>query len=335
MNFETYQDIEKHLNSHSYRWLVTGCAGFIGTNISLRLLSLNQSVLGIDNFSNGLRENIPLIQKTDSNNKFSFLEGSISDSNFCEKITSEVDFVIQLAALGSVPRSIKNPLDTIEANINGFAKLLVHAKNKNIKKFIYASSSSVFGENGIPLSPYALSKKFNEDFGALTHKIYNFPTVGLRYFNVFGPHQNESSVYAAVIPIWIKALLEKQPVYIFGDGSTSRDFSYVENVIQANILAAFSKEEALGKIFNIACGKKTSLNDLYNLIKLNVEEISGQKNSNAPIYKERRQGDILHSLADVTLASQHLKYNPTVFVDEGIKKTVEYFCNKLKSENQR
>jgi UDP-N-acetylglucosamine 4-epimerase len=337
-----YSNIEKHLMSHSYRWLVTGCAGFIGTNISLRLLSLNQSVLGIDNFSNGLRENIPLIKNGDSNKNFSFLEGSISDPEFCDKITSEVDFVIQLAALGSVPRSIKTPLNTFEANINGFATLVTHAKNKKIKKFIYASSSSVFGDNadeikkenslGTPLSPYALSKKFNEDFGALVQKIYNFPTIGLRYFNVFGPHQNESNPYAAVIPIWTKALIKNEPVQIFGDGSTSRDFSFVENIIQANILSAFSGDNAAGKIFNIACGKKTSLNSLYSLIKGNVEKLSGKTTGAPPIHKERREGDILHSLADVSLASQLLGYKPSVFIEEGIKKTVEYFYTKLKSE---
>lgn len=318
-----------HTNDLSkYSFLVTGGAGFIGSNIVEYLLKYNaQKVIVLDNLATGFEGNIrPFFSLPN----FRFINGDICNLNDCKQACDGVDFVFHQAALGSVPRSIENPIATHNANASGFLSVLVAAKNAKVKRIVYASSSSVYGDSqespkkeekiGKPLSPYAVSKLVNEFYADIFVRTYNMEIIGLRYFNIFGPRQNPKGAYAAAIPLFIDGLLNNTPVYINGDGEQSRDFTFVENAVQGNIKAMFCKNrEAIGAVCNIALGEKISVNDLFFALK----KITGS--SLNPTHREERRGDVKNSLADITRAKNMLGYNPTTRVDEGLEVTVNWF----------
>ncbi len=320
-------DIEK------LSFLVTGGAGFIGSNIVEYLVKYNAGkIIILDNLSNGFLHNIePFI----SLSNVEFIQGDICDNDTCDRACKNVDFVLHQAALGSVPRSIKDPQATNHSNVDGFLNMLVAAKNNQVRRFVYASSSSVYGdspqlpkmENNIvkPLSPYAVSKYVDELYAQVFSKCYGMEIVGLRYFNVFGPNQSPAGAYAAAIPLFIHALLTGHSPNIFGDGEQTRDFTFVENAVQANIKAAFTDNtDACGNIFNIACGDRTTINELFYTLK----KISGSVVM--PSYLDERPGDIRDSLADITKAHQTLGYSPVVMIRDGLEITFEWFKQNFK-----
>lgn len=330
--------LKSKINSKQYVWLVTGCAGFIGSHIAEKLISLNQKVVGLDNLSTGFRKNIDRLLSLNQNKQFSFIEGDIRSFETCQKVVKDTDIILHQAALGSVPRSIENPVLTNEVNVGGFLNIITAAKEAKVKKFVFASSSSVYGDNkddikveeriGAPLSPYAISKKVNELYAANFSSIYGISTIGLRYFNVFGPYQDPNGAYAAVIPRWINKLLSGEQCTIYGDGKTSRDFCFVDNVVKANILAGLADNISSG-VFNIACGKSTSLSQLYSMIRDAIaDKLCPQIKTLAPQMVDFRVGDIRHSLASYDKAKHLLEYNPDVFIEEGIKKTVSQYLFK-------
>lgn len=319
------------------KWLVTGVAGFIGSHLLEFLLKNDQQVIGLDNFLTGKRKNIDDVLNPLSKEKiknFTFIEGDIRDFKTCDEVTKGVDYVLHQAALGSIPRSINDPLTTNDINVGGFLNVLRAAERNKVSRFVYASSSSVYGDSqelpkieeriGTLLSPYATSKRANELYGQAFHRSYGIPTIGLRYFNVFGPRQDPESMYAAVIPLWMRSLIQRQTCYINGDGLNSRDFCYVENIVQANIKAALTQNSrAYGEIFNIAFGKRTNLLYLYALIKRNLE----MEEKIQPIHRETRQGDIVHSLANIDKARTLLGYNPLHSLEEGLKITAKWITS--------
>ncbi|HEY9205611.1 MAG TPA: SDR family oxidoreductase [Candidatus Methanoperedens sp.] len=305
--------------------LVTGCAGFIGSNIVERLIETEFDVLGIDDLSTGKKDNIKDID-------FEFIQGSVNDKTLLMETLKNVDYILHQAAIPSVPRSIDDPIYSNIANIDGTLNLLVCAKDSGIKRVVYASSSSVYGNSEKlpkkenmkinPLSPYALTKYAGEAYCKLFNDIYGLETISLRYFNVFGKKQDPSSQYSAVIPKFIKLMLSGKSPVIFGDGLTSRDFSYIENNIEANILAMKAPKKACGKVYNIACGERTNLNELVEYINT----ILGTDIK--PIYDKERPGDVRHSLADISLARKYLGYEPKVYFKEGLKKTLKWYKNE-------
>lgn len=339
-----YLKAKKFLLTNQYKWALTGVAGFIGSNILEELLKLNQIVLGLDNLSTGYMHNLQKVQSQVSEEQwknFSFIEGDITDLNACKKALTGVDYVLHQAALGSVPRSIANPIATNNANINGFVNMLTCAKEEKVKRFVFAASSSTYGDHkslpkkediiGKPLSPYAVTKLVNELYAEIFNKCYELQYVGLRYFNVYGKRQDPDSTYSAVIPKWINLLLNNEKIEIFGDGKTSRDFTYVDNVVQMNILAALtSNQNAINQIYNAAVGEQNTLNDLFNEIKKNLMKFNRISKDSEPIYKEYRKGDVRHSLADISKATNLLGYNPTIKFNEGIKKTCHLMVADLK-----
>lgn len=322
-----------------YTWAITGVAGFIGTNLLKSLLKLNQCVIGLDNFSTGYRQNLEQVKDEcgpDLWANFTFIEGDICEPGDCLEVCRGADYVLHHAALGSVPRSIEDPLATNASNIDGFLNMLVAARDVSVKRFVYAASSSTYGDHadlpkkeetiGRPLSPYAVTKYVNELYADVFARCYGLQSVGLRYFNIFGPHQDPKGAYAAVIPAWIESLLQDKPVYINGDGDTSRDFCFIDNAVQANLLAALTEnEQALNQVFNIAVGEQTSLNQLFEIIKTLLHGRNTGIEKAAPIHRDFRQGDVLHSLADITKAQQLLGYKPTHRIDEGLKETVDWY----------
>jgi UDP-N-acetylglucosamine 4-epimerase len=313
--------------------LITGGAGFIGSNIA-EYLMLNgvKKVRVLDNLSNGFMRNIePFL----SDPRFEFMEGDITNFDTCKKACEGIDVITHQAALGSVPRSIKDPVATHNANATGFIHMLTAAKDAGVERFVYASSSSVYGDAtdspkleknlGTPLSPYAVSKLTNELYGNIFARTYGMKVIGLRYFNVFGPRQDPNGPYAAAIPLFMDALLNNKPAYINGDGSTTRDFTFVENAVQINIKAlSTDNAEAFGKVYNVALGETTSLNQLFT----SLQEVSG--NATPPQYRDERPGDIKHSLADITLARQLLDYNPQIKIHEGLQQTYAWFAKSFK-----
>lgn len=335
--------IEK-LNKNPRNWLITGVAGFIGSNLLETLLRANQKVVGLDNFSTGHQSNLDDVRSLVTEeqwNKFILIKGDIRNIEDCNLACKDINYVLHQAALGSVPRSIEDPLLTNEVNCNGFLKLMQAAKNSSCQKFIFASSSSVYGDHpalpkkeghiGSPLSPYAVSKRTNELYAQAFGAVYGTDFIGLRYFNVFGPRQDARGQYSAVIPIWINSILNGKNVYLNGDGSTSRDFCYIQNVVEANILAA-TNQNIDKEIMNIAVGQKISLKELFNYIKNQIH----QKNVNIPTVqfeqREFRSGDVLHSLADIGKAVESIGYQPKVNVYDGLKLTIDWF---LKNSNDQ
>lgn len=313
-----------------YRFLITGGAGFIGSNIVRYLVQHNAGEIRIaDNLSNGYKYNIEEFLHLPN---VEFYQVDLTDFDACKKMVEGIDFISHQAALGSVPRSIENPIATHNANVNAFVNILVAAKDAGVKRFVYASSSSVYGDSktlpkvedkiGNALSPYAVSKRVDELYAEVFLKTYNLPTIGLRYFNIYGPNQSPEGAYAAAIPLFMKALLRNQSPTIFGDGMQTRDFTYVENAVQANIKAMLCENtNAYGQVFNIACGERTSILDMFNILKKYTQATV------EPTFKEERKGDVRDSLADITKAQKLLGYNPKVYFEEGLKKTLEWFKN--------
>lgn len=326
------------LLSKSYTWLITGVAGFIGSNLLEYLLLSGQKVIGLDNFETGFLDNLNDVKDRVGPAKWSnflFHEGDICNIDDCRKVMSDADFVLHQAALGSVPRSIKNPIRTNEVNVGGFLNVLLAAKDANIKKVIYATSSSTYGDHptlpkvesviGNPLSPYAVTKHVNELYADVFNKVYGLNSIGLRYFNVFGPRQNPNGEYAAVIARWLSKIKLNEKVSIYGDGQTSRDFCYVKNVVDANVRAALNLNSAANnQVYNIALGDQTSLNSIYNLLVSNYRNISGVDYDLNPEFSDFRVGDVRHSRADISKAELLLKYKPLVRVNEGIICYIKY-----------
>lgn len=305
--------------------LITGGAGFIGSNLTETLLKQGHLVRVLDNFSTGRRENLVFDKAFPS---LEIIEGDICDLNICQRAMNDVEFVFHQAALASVQRSVEDPLTSNSVNVEGTLNVLLAARDAGVKRFVYASSCAVYGDDPIipkreemspnPLSPYALQKYIGEQYCRLFSQLYNLGTVSLRYFNIFGPKQDPTSIYSAVIPKFISAMLEGHPPIVFGDGEQSRDFTYIDNVVQANLLA-MSADHLNGEAINIACGKRISLNKLLDFLK----DMMGSKVS--PVYQEPRKGDIRHSLADIQKGKKFLNYCPIVDIGDGLKKTVEYF----------
>jgi len=347
----SFTDLQEHLLRNQYTWLVTGIAGFIGSNILEVLLNLNQKVIGLDNFETGFKENITealkdsatflSMQRQDSrSNNFTFHEGSILDLDVCRFVTKNIDFVLHQAALGSVPKSLKDPIKTNSTNIDGFLNMLTAANENKVKRFVFAASSSTYGDEpslpkkegiiGKPLSPYAVTKLANELYADVFSRCYSLNYVGLRYFNVFGRRQDPEGAYAAVIPKWIGAILKDEAIYINGDGETSRDFCYVDNVVQINLLAALSNDKkSINQIYNVALNDRTSLNKLYEHIVSELKFLKPDLRINSPIFRDFRLGDVVHSMADISKAQELLKYKPSHNFSEGLKIAVQWYFNKL------
>ena len=324
-------------------WLITGGAGFIGSNLLHELLRLDQIVIGLDNFSTGFQENLDEVRMSLNNSqwaRFKFIKGDVCSLNDCKAACNGVDYVLHQAALGSVPRSLADPISSNNSNITGFLNMLVTARDEKVKSFTYAASSSTYGdfsgltkteENiGNPLNPYGVTKLVNELYADVFFKNFNFNAIGLRYFNVFGRRQNPDGAYAAVIPRWIFSLLNSELIYINGDGETSRDFTYIENVIQANILAATKQLNTNNRIFNVAVGESTTLNELFYFLRDNLKT-KGFTTKAMPIYREFRPGDIRHSLADISKAKAILGYEPTHNIQQGIHDTLPWYISKHKT----
>lgn len=319
-------------------WLITGVAGFIGSNLLETLLHHNQTVIGLDNFATGHQKNLEQVKNTVTSEqwqRFSFIEGDIRDLDTCRNACQSVSYVLHQAALGSVPRSIADPITSNASNITGFLNMLVAARDAKVKRFVYAASSSTYGDHpdlpkiedriGNPLSPYAVTKLVNELYAQVFARTYGFKTIGLRYFNVFGQRQDPNGAYAAVIPKWTAAMINSQPVYINGDGETSRDFCYIDNAVQANILAALAPEEDANQVYNVAVGDRTTLNQLFELIRSGLEERFEHVKNLKPIYQEFRSGDVRHSQADISKACTQLHYQPTHKIHQGINQAVKWY----------
>ena len=332
-----YQEAKVQLKSSPKVWLITGVAGFIGSNLLEHLLKLDQTIVGLDNFATGHQHNLDEVQSlvTEAQwQKFHFIEGDIREYETCISAVKGVDYVLHQAALGSVPRSIADPIASNSANISGFLNVLQASKEEGVKSFTYAASSSTYGDHpalpkveeniGNPLSPYAVTKYVNELYAGVYARSYGFKTIGLRYFNVFGKRQDPNGAYAAVIPKWIAALISGEDVYVNGDGETSRDFCFIENIVQMNILSATANEEAKGQIYNVAFGVRTTLNELYQIIKFELQSNNLEVNSNL-IYRSFRAGDVQHSQADISKAKGNLDYQPLYSLRDGIAKAVNWY----------
>ncbi len=338
-----YEQIQKQLQQEPKTWLVTGAAGFIGSNLVESLLRLNQKVIGLDNFALGYPRNLEQVKDLVGLqlwNGFQFIEGDIRDLDTCRRATQGVDYVLHHAALGSVPASVADPLAANASNVTGCLNVLIAAKDQKVRRFVYASSSAVYGDDapmpiiedkvGRPLSPYAANKMANELYALTFAKCYGLQTVGLRYFNVFGPRQDPKGAYAAVIPRWIEAMIRNQPVYIYGDGETTRDFCYVANVVQANILAATSTHsEALNESYNVAIGEKTSLNQLYGLLKKGLEPDYPHLKDVQAIYQDFRPGDVRHSMASISKIQKLLRFEPTHTLASGLAVALGWYKKNL------
>ncbi|MEL4254247.1 NAD-dependent epimerase/dehydratase family protein [Shewanella xiamenensis] len=336
-----YEKIKQQLLNSPKTWLITGVAGFIGSNLLEQLLKLNQTVVGLDNFATGHQYNLDEVKSLvapEQWTRFRFIEGDIRNYAVCQEAINGVDYVLHQAALGSVPRSVVDPITTNAANITGFLNMLQAAKDERVKSFTYAASSSTYGDHpalpkleqniGNPLSPYAVTKYVNELYAGVYARTYGFETIGLRYFNVFGRRQDPNGAYAAVIPKWTSAMIKGDDVFINGDGETSRDFCYVDNVVQMNILAATAPNEEKNEIYNVAVGDRTTLNNLYNSIK-SALKCRGYQVTAEPIYREFRVGDVRHSQADINKAKDRLGYEPLYNLSDGIVLATDWFVNSI------
>ena len=332
-----YQTVCEQLKATPKTWLVTGVAGFIGSNLLETLLKLNQIVVGLDNFATGHQYNLDEVQSlvtTEQWENFTFIEGDIRKFEDCQKACMGVDYVLHEAALGSVPRSIADPITTNETNISGFLNMLTAARDVQVSSFTYAASSSTYGDHpalpkveeniGNPLSPYAVTKYVNELYADVFARTYAFKTIGLRYFNVFGKRQDPNGAYAAVIPKWTAAMIAGDEVFINGDGETSRDFCFIENTVQANILAATANDEAKNQVYNVAVGDRTTLNDLFNALQAALNE-NGVTYNKKPVYREFRAGDVRHSQASIAKIEQFLDYEPEFNINQGINIAMPWY----------
>lgn len=346
-----YAELQEHLKSNQYTWLVTGVAGFIGSNLLEKLLKLNQKIVGLDNFETGYQHNIDqaiedaaagkdISAKQLSADNFTLIKGDIRDPGDCHKACEGVDYVLHQAALGSVPRSIEDPIRTNKANIDGYLNMLLAAKDAKVKRFVYAASSSTYGDHpdlpkvedkiGNPLSPYAVTKVVNELYASVFAKTYGFKTIGLRYFNIFGKRQDPDGAYAAVIPKWVASILKEEEIFINGDGETSRDFCYIDNTVQMNLLAAMAEDDAAtDQVYNVALNDRTSLNQLYQMIEERLIQRVEHLKKKDPIYRDFRAGDVRHSQADITKAKQLLGYEPTHAIEQGMNEAMEWYVTTL------
>jgi UDP-N-acetylglucosamine 4-epimerase len=374
---EAYTQLKSRLATESHTWLITGVAGFIGSNLLETLLKLNQRVVGLDNFATGHQRNLDEVQSLVTAEQwanFNFIQGDIRNLEDCRRamtfchsceggnsvgqesavegethhsllptdhtLSSPVEYVLHQAALGSVPRSLTDPIATNETNISGFLNMLVAARDAKAKRFVYAASSSTYGDHpglpkvedriGKPLSPYAVTKYVNELYADVFARTYGFNTIGLRYFNIFGPRQDPDGAYAAVIPKWIASMIKGEPVYINGDGETSRDFCFIENVRQINLLAATSENpEAVNQVYNVAVGDRTTLNQLYEQLHLNLLSGYPHLHDVKPVYRDFRGGDVRHSLADISKSATLLGYQPTHRIGDGLKVAMEWYVQHV------
>ena len=352
-----YDKLRARLVTETHTWLVTGVAGFIGSNLLEHLLKQNQRVVGLDNFATGHRRNLTEVQTLvtpEQWGNFHFIEGDIRNLDDCRRAMAfpatdassggsgvPVEYVLHEAALGSVPRSLADPITTNGVNISGFLNMLVASRDAGVKSFTYAASSSTYGDHpglpkvehtiGKPLSPYAVTKYVNELYADVFARCYGFNTVGLRYFNVFGPRQDPNGAYAAVIPKWIASLMQGEPVYINGDGETSRDFCFIANVVQANLLAAVAQEpEAVNQVYNVAVGDRTSLNELYVQLHSKLLPHYPHLQDTQPVHRDFRAGDVRHSLADIGKAQRLLGYAPTQRIGEGLALAMPWYMAQEK-----
>ncbi|HUP81443.1 MAG TPA: SDR family oxidoreductase [Pirellula sp.] len=336
-----YAEIQEQLVADPKIWLVTGAAGFIGSNLVEKLLKLDQTVVGMDNFSTGHQHNLDNVQSCVSNRqwqRFRFVRGDIRDLETCRSTVKDVELVLHQAALGSVPRSIDDPIRSNENNVNGFLNMLVASRDAGVKSFTYAASSSTYGDHptlpkveeniGSPLSPYAVTKYVNELYANVFARCYGFKTIGLRYFNVFGPRQDPNGAYAAVIPKWIAAMLNNEAVVIHGDGETSRDFCFIENAVQANILAATAEELEKDKVFNVAVGEQTTLKELFEMLRRDFDALLGKEIPSCLEFGPFRTGDVRHSLASIERIRASLGYEPTVLAADGVASTLRWFVKR-------
>jgi len=337
-----YETLKHHLTTSQSTWLITGVAGFIGSNLLETLLKLNQKVTGLDNFSTGHQHNLDEVQgevEKDQWSRFTLINGDIRNLEDCQKACANVDYILHQAALGSVPRSLEDPITTNQNNIDGFLNMLVAARDARVKRFVYAASSSTYGDHpdlpkvedkiGKPLSPYAVTKVVNELYADVFAKVYDFKTIGLRYFNIFGKRQDPNGAYAAVIPKWFAGLINGETIHSNGDGTTSRDFCYIENTIQANLLAATTDNpDATNQVYNVAYGDRTNLTELFDLIKHQVMGKFPETAGMAPIYRDFRAGDVLHSLADISKAEKLIGYAPAYSIGKGMKEAADWYLQQ-------
>lgn len=337
-----FQDVQQHLLQHRYHWLVTGAAGFIGSNLVEALLRLGQQVTGLDNFATGHRHNLDMVRDAvgmDAWTRFTLIEADIRNEADCARACAGVDFVLHQAALGSVSRSIDDPLTTNATNVTGFLNMLVAARDAKVRRFVYAASSSTYGDHpdlpkvedriGNPLSPYAVTKYVNELYANVFGRTYGMESIGLRYFNVFGPRQDPNGAYAAVIPQWVAALIRNEELRINGDGETSRDFCYIDNVVQANLLSALAPGDAANQVFNVAVNERTSLNQLYGMMRELLRARFPHLETHQPQYVDFRRGDVRHSQADISKAAALLEYQPTHRIGEGLQQAMAWYVANL------
>jgi len=338
-----FQQVQQHLQGHQYHWMITGVAGFIGSNLLEALLKLNQKVTGLDNFSTGHRHNLDQVRELvgpEAWRNFTLIEGDIRKLDDCMRACEGVNHVLHHAALGSVPRSLLDPILTNENNVSGFLNMLVASRDRKVKRFVYAASSSTYGDHpglpkveaviGKPLSPYAVTKYVNELYADVFARCYQTEAIGLRYFNIFGPRQDPNGAYAAVIPQWIAALIKNQPLRINGDGETSRDFCFIDNVIQINLLAALADTpEAVNQVYNVALSDRTTLNQLYEMMKSLLQQQFPHLQNHKPQYVDFRNGDVRHSQADISKSKQLLGYEPSHRIDAGLKQAMDWYVKEL------
>ncbi len=337
-----YAQVLEQIQKTPHTWLITGVAGFIGSNLLEHLLKYNQRVVGLDNFMTGYQKNLDMVQGIVGEQvwkNFTFIEGDIRNLDTCKQACAGVQYVLHQAAMGSVPRSINDPILTNECNINGFLNMLVAGREAQVQNFVYAASSSTYGDSptlpkvedviGAPLSPYAVTKYVNELYADVFYRCYAFNSIGLRYFNVFGRRQDPDGAYAAVIPQWFSALLNMKDVYINGDGETSRDFCYIDNVVQINILSALATGDACNKVYNVAYGERTTLNELFELVQAEVKVQKPSTVDSKPIYRDFRAGDVRHSLADISRAQSLLGYQPVYDVREGLSLAGKWYFDNV------
>jgi len=340
---KTYEEAQQRIRSRPRTWLVTGAAGFIGSNLAEALLRLDQTVVGLDNFSTGKRANLAQLRRAVGEahwSRFRLIEGDIRSLETCRAACQGVAAILHQAALGSVPRSIDDPLSSHDSNVNGFLNMLVAARDAGVPRLVYASSSAVYGDHpalpkveaqlGRAVSPYGLSKHVNELYAGVFAHCYGMRSIGLRYFNVFGPRQDPDGAYASVIPAWMGALLRGQTAYVNGDGRAARDFCYVDNVVQANLLAASVEDpQALDRAYNIAVGEQTSLGELFELVRAVLVKRLPHLRTARPVHREPRRGDVLLSRADTSAAQRLLGYEPRVRIMEGLELTAEWYAESL------
>jgi UDP-N-acetylglucosamine 4-epimerase len=340
---EKQMSIQEDIAKQQRKWLVTGCAGFIGSNLIETLLRAGQKVAGLDNFATGFRHNLDMVRDAvgpEAWANFDFTEGDIRSLETCKKVCAGVDVVLHQAALGSVPRSIDDPITSHDVNVSGFLNMLVAARDAKVKRFVYAASSAAYGDwpglpkvedqIGRPLSPYGAGKYMNELYADVFGRCYGLETVGLRYFNVFGPRQDPDGAYAAVIPKWVASMMRGETVFINGDGETARDFCYIENVVQANLLSGtVANPEAAGQVYNVAVGDSTTLNQLFDHLATLLAQHVPSFRKPQPVYRDFRAGDVRFSRADISKIEKLLGYRPTYRVGEGLARAIDWYVARL------